>query len=1308
MFKLFPALARPLRFRLLFCVPVLLCGLGAWAQTPEFRALWVDAFGAGFKDASQVTQLITDARAGNFNAVIVEVRKRGDAYYNGSPYEPKATDVSPASFDPLQDLITKGHDTSGGKARIEIHAWIVTYPISQTASPPPNHPMSLHPDWLTQNNAGETYDGANYVFDPGHPGVQAHTYNVAMDIISRYDVDGFNLDYIRYSGKAWGYNPVAVQRFNTLYNRSGLPSTTDSVWLQFRRDQVTALVRKIYLSALALKPQVRISADTICFAPGVTTDSAWYSSAAAYTDKLQDWRAWMEEGILDLNIPMMYFDQDTWASAWNNWSVFAKNHRYNRQVALGPALYLNSIDDSILQIRSSRELTPAGYRADGVSGYAYKLTNDEGVPRATFLAALTQPSPYDPITPPVFGTAVSPPEMTWKTAPTRGHLKGYVRDAATLAGLDYATVILSGPVSRTLRTDATGFFGTVDLLPGTYTLTAGFPGYLTRSSNVTVTVGAVTTQDFELEQSAAPAIVHQPQSQSIVVGGDAVFSVTATGNPPPGYQWRFNGADIAGASGRIYTRTNVTPADAGVYTVRVANSAGSVTSSNAVLSVVTSDSPPLLTTYPQSQTVTAGASVTLTAAAQGTGPLSYQWKFNGANLAGATLPSLILDNVQTANAGSYTVSVTNNAGSDTSSPATLTVHYALNLAVSGAGAVSKSPDLPTYPPGSSVTLTPTTSQFFSGWSGDAGGAANPLVITMNGNKSVTASFTNERIVESRQPDGSLTPNPPYADVSFANSTLKSGAAGLSGSGSRYGFSGTPSFTIRPTLSVPGGTYTVYVTHGSASSISDDIVVNISQTGCSGLPASTSAFQESNGNTWELLGTMTLNAGVTVPTITFAYGGGTLNSTSGRMYSDAVKFVSTATPSQPPVVLMQPANRTVLAGQPAAFAVNATGSGSLSYQWRFNGANIAGATASIYTRTAAQPSHAGLYSVVVSSSFGSVISSNAMLTVNQPVTITSQPLSQTHNQGAAVTFSVTAAGSAPLGYQWRFKGAPLAGATASSLTLNNLQASDAGEYAVVVTNVAGAVLSSNAILAVRLPPVIVAHPADQTVNPGATVVFAVSATGTEPLSYQWQRGGSDIVGATGSSFSLDNVQPADSGIYSVIVSNAAGVEVSDPAVLTVNVPPGIVTQPQSQTVNAGDTVTFTVEAGGTEPLSYQWRFNGADLEGATSSAFVIADVREIHGGAYSVVVSNVAGVAVSADALLTVAGVLRPRIDSIRLLPGGQIELGFSGGPGSFVLEASSSLGSWTNLSSLTATGAVFEFVDGETNPPTRFYRLRKE
>src|SRR5438105_11093809 len=100
------------------------------AQSNEVRALWVDAFGSGFKSSSEVTSLLNDARAGHFNAIVAEVRKRGDAYYN-SNYEPKASDIS-SSFDPLQDMITKGHDTSGGKQRVEIHAWIVTYPIGNT------------------------------------------------------------------------------------------------------------------------------------------------------------------------------------------------------------------------------------------------------------------------------------------------------------------------------------------------------------------------------------------------------------------------------------------------------------------------------------------------------------------------------------------------------------------------------------------------------------------------------------------------------------------------------------------------------------------------------------------------------------------------------------------------------------------------------------------------------------------------------------------------------------------------------------------------------------------------------------------------------------------------------------------------------------------------------------------------------------------------------------------------------------------------------------------------------------------------
>src|SRR5688572_11849374 len=106
-----------------YCALALLAGFStapftARAQADEFRAFWCDAFGPGFKNAAEVTTFINDIRAAKANAIVPEIRKRGDAYYNGSIYEPKPTDISPASFDPLADLIAKAHDTSSGKQRI--------------------------------------------------------------------------------------------------------------------------------------------------------------------------------------------------------------------------------------------------------------------------------------------------------------------------------------------------------------------------------------------------------------------------------------------------------------------------------------------------------------------------------------------------------------------------------------------------------------------------------------------------------------------------------------------------------------------------------------------------------------------------------------------------------------------------------------------------------------------------------------------------------------------------------------------------------------------------------------------------------------------------------------------------------------------------------------------------------------------------------------------------------------------------------------------------------------------------------------
>jgi hypothetical protein len=103
---------------------------------------------------------------------------------------------------------------------------------------------------------------------------------------------------------------------------------------------------------------------------------------------LQDWRGWMEEGILDLNVPMAYFRQPVNDTDWAEWSIFAKNHRYNRHVALGAGIYLNSASNSLYQLRSTRTPTAAGHRADGLSGYSYAVMGTN-VTRAQFLAALT-------------------------------------------------------------------------------------------------------------------------------------------------------------------------------------------------------------------------------------------------------------------------------------------------------------------------------------------------------------------------------------------------------------------------------------------------------------------------------------------------------------------------------------------------------------------------------------------------------------------------------------------------------------------------------------------------------------------------------------------------------------------------------------------------------------------------------------------------------------------------------------------------------------------------------------------------------
>jgi hypothetical protein len=346
--------------------------------------------------------------------------------------------------------------------------------------------------------------------------------------------------------------------------------------------------------------------------------------------------------------------------------------------------------------------------------------------------------------------------------------------------------------------------------------------------------------------------------------------------------------------------------------------------------------------------------------------------------------------------------------------------------------------------------------------------------------------------------------------------------------------------------------------------------------------------------------------------------------------------------------VQPQSQTITAGQSVTFSVTATGTAPLSYQWSQNGTAISGATSSSYTISNVQAANAGTYTVTVSNgTLPNATSSGAVLTVSAASvapSITAQPQSQTITAGQSVTFSVTATGTAPLSYQWSQNGTAISGATSSSYSILNVQAANAGTYTVTVANgTLPNATSSGAVLTVNPAPVapsIVVQPQSQTVTASQSVTFSVTATGTAPLSYQWSQNGTAISGATSSSYTIPNVQAANAGTYTVTIANGTLPNAtSNGAVLTVNpapVAPSIVMQPQSQTVTAGQSATFSVTASGTAPLSYQWSKNGTAIPGATSSSYTIPNAQAANAGTYTVTIANgTLPNATSSGAVLTV-------------------------------------------------------------------------
>lgn len=474
------------------------------AAPAEWRAFWVDAFHPAIKSGQEIEQLVREVRAANCNTIIAQIRRRADSYYNAS-LEPRAPDLqNQPDFDPLASLIEQAHG-----AGLEVHAWLAAMPIATAAALPTDAGHIYHSHgptatgdalWLTLTADGGQVSEGTYHIDPGHPAAAQHLVDVSLHLLAHYPVDGLHFDRFRYPGKQFGYNPVSLARFRAVTGAAGTPAPDDPAWQAWRRDQVTNLMRQIYLEATALKPQVRISVATIAWGNGPTTESQWLRSSA-YASVYQDWFSWLREGILDLAIPMNYDrEADARQKAWfDRWLEWEKDQHCDRHLAVGLGAFLNSIEHTLDQARRVRAPSANGGQAQGLSFYSYASTSVQNLPRTAFLFALSegQAAADDMV---LFPTFVSTPVMTWKSQPDCGSIKGFVSFEDGRPG-DGVSLLLTGDDGidlPPLAAAGTGFYGATGLLPGIYTVTPLLGDSTLTETVVTVTAGEVATADIGL------------------------------------------------------------------------------------------------------------------------------------------------------------------------------------------------------------------------------------------------------------------------------------------------------------------------------------------------------------------------------------------------------------------------------------------------------------------------------------------------------------------------------------------------------------------------------------------------------------------------------------------------------------------------------------------------------------------------------------------------------------------------------------------------------------------------------------------
>lgn len=781
----------------------------------------------------------------------------------------------------------------------------------------------------------------------------------------------------------------------------------------------------------------------------------------------------------------------------------------------------------------------------------------------------------------------------------------------------------------------------------------------------TATSGVVQVTVTPPPDDLPPIITAQPLSRTVTAGSIVEFAIDAISVGPLSYQWFKDGAPISGATSNPFRINAAALSDSGEYSVQVSNTAGLEISETAVLQV---NAAPTILDNPVDVTVPVNGSASFTAAASGSGSILYQWYKGATQISGATAATFTIASAQTTDEGSYRVRITDDSGISYSAPAQLRVVTApvilsqpTNVRIAeGLRAeflVQASPEIVSYQwlkNGEPISGATAPSLVFSPAAYSNSGTYAVRVSNIAGE--VLSSEALLEIAGAPRINGQTGGGVAHEGTATSFSVAVAGASPLTfrwfHNGSEISGPVGATLTLESPRKTDEGSYWVIISNefGSVTSTAMELQViekprivehpanvRLNEGGSATLrviaegpgPIQTQWYKNGTPLPAEQASTLTISAAALADA-------GTYHAIVANVAGQAVSQSATITVVSPPGIVEQPVGGEIFEGETLTLSVVAEGTPTLSYQWFKDENLVEGATSETLVIEKSTSETAGSYTVIISNEAGSITSGEALVSVFTGPRVVADPASTTVNEGSRSSFTLQAeiSGSGNLAFQWFKDDVEIPGATSPSLTFSTVQRTDAGAYKLRVSNSAGTVFTQPALLTVLTAPVITLQPASVTILEGSQFSLVVSATGSDPLDFQWFRNGITIAGATSPMLTRSGAVE-DAGIYSVRVANAAGSIVSEAAEVTVFSPPTFTSQSSDQTVAKGGTVRLSARARGTGPLSYQWHKNGSPVFGATTPNLLIFGADPTDSGIYVLYAMNAYGTNKSANVSVTV-------------------------------------------------------------------------